>query len=249
MSVITLSNQKGGIGKTTLSFNLAKGLAARGKRVLAVDHDPQANLTSSFLKDPEHTLKAKVNTFYSEDALQVEPQQLEPNLFLIGADIHLAKVAESDFEVIFKLREGLEPLTKEFDVIIVDGLPSFGYLHMAALNAADYVLIPVKPAPYALSGLKDLFDTIERIQKRLNPKLEVAGIILNLVETTVIAQQLEEVLREQYESLVLKTKIKKAVRLEESPAFYQSVMEYQPESKTATEITALIDEVMERVNL
>ena len=243
MPIITLSNQKGGIGKTTLTFNLAKGLADKGKRVLAIDHDPQANLTSSFLKDPNQELEAKIDAFYVESTYEIEPQQISSNLFLIGADIHLAKVAESDFEAIFKLREGLAPLVEQFDVVLVDGLPSFGYLHMAALNAADYVLVPVKPAPYALSGLKDLFDTIERVQKRLNPKLKVLGIVLNLVESTVIAQQLEEVLRDQYGPLVFKSKISKAVKLEESPAFYQSVMEYQPDSKTAIEVLAFIEEV------
>jgi chromosome partitioning protein len=248
MPTTVVSNQKGGVGKTTLTFNLAKGLAAKGKKVLAVDNDPQGNLTGSFLENPQE-IKANVIDLYSSEASPVQPHTVNENLDFIGANIHLARVAEGDFDVIFRLREGLERLPKAYDVVLIDCLPSFGYLHMAALNAADNVFIPVKPAPYALSGLKDLFDTIARTQKRTNETLSVVGIALNFVEPTVLAKQMEEVLREEYKELVFEARVGKAVRLEESPTFFQSVMEYHPESKTAEEMNALIDEFARRVGL
>ena len=199
MSVLAVDNQKGGVGKTTLAFNLAKGCAARGKRVLVIDNDPQANLTRALLENPGQ-LRANVIEIYEEPAHGVTPQQIANHLYLIGSDIHLAKIAERDFEVIYKLREGLESIKSNFDFVLIDCLPSFGFLNMAALNAADYVLIPTPPSPFALAGLKDLFEAIKKAQRWMNPDLKVLGMVLNMVEgrSTTLAKELEEVLREKY---------------------------------------------------
>jgi chromosome partitioning protein len=246
MSIIAVNNQKGGVGKTTITFNLSKGLSERGYNVLAVDNDPQGNLTSSFLEDPTQ-LKADILDIYQNNN-HVEPEKIADNLYLIGSTIHLAKTSDSDFDIIFRLKEGIGGLNKNFDFIFIDCLPSFGYLNMAALNAADYVLIPVKPAPFALAGIKDLFDTIDKAKNRLNQKLEVFGIIVNLVEgrKTTIGDELERVLRETYKGLVLETRISKGVKLEESPAFGQSIMEYDPKGKQTTQFNKLLDEFVDR---
>ena len=246
MSIIAVNNQKGGVGKTTLTFNLAKGLAERGHKVLAVDNDPQGNLTSAFLEDPTQ-LKADILDIY-QNGSRVEPEQVTDNLFLIGSTIHLAKTSDNDFDIIFRLKEGIGDLNSEFEFIFIDCLPSFGYLNMAALNASDFVLIPVKPAPFALAGIKDLFDTIDKAKNRLNHGLRVLGIILNLVEgrKTTIGDELEGVLRETYKDLVLKTRISKGVKLEESPAFGQSIMEYDPKGKQTTQFNKLLDEFLNR---
>ena len=246
MSIIAVNNQKGGVGKTTIAFNLLKGLAERGYQVLAIDNDPQGNLTSAFLEDPTE-LKADILDIYQNTA-NVEPEKISDNLYLIGSTIHLAKPSDSDFDIIFRLKEGIEGLNKDFDFIFIDCLPSFGYLNMAALNASNYVLIPVKPAPFALAGIKDLFDTIDKVKNRLNQGLKVLGIILNLVEgrKTTIGDELEGVLRETYKSLVLKTRIGKSVKLEESPAFGQSIMEYDPKGKQTVQFNKLLDEFLDR---
>ena len=246
MSIIAVNNQKGGVGKTTIAFNLLKGLAERGYQVLAIDNDPQGNLTSAFLEDPTE-LKADILDIYQNTA-NVEPEKISDNLYLIGSTIHLAKTSDSDFDIIFRLKEGIEGLNKDFDFIFIDCLPSFGYLNMAALNASNYVLIPVKPAPFALAGIKDLFDTIDKVKNRLNQDLRVLGIILNLVEgrKTTIGDELEGVLRETYKSLVLKTRIGKSVKLEESPAFGQSIMEYDPKGKQTAQFNKLLDEFLDR---
>lgn len=246
MSIIAVNNQKGGVGKTTITFNLSKGLAERGYKVLAVDNDPQGNLTSAFLEDPTQ-LKADILDIYQNNN-HVEPEKIDDNLYLIGSTIHLAKTSDSDFDIIFRLKEGIGDLNKNFDFIFIDCLPSFGYLNMAALNASDYVLIPVKPAPFALAGIKDLFDTIDKAKNRLNQRLEVFGIIVNLVEgrKTTIGDELERVLRETYKSLVLETRISKGVKLEESPAFGQSIMEYDPKGKQTTQFNKLLDEFVDR---
>lgn len=147
MTVIAISNQKGGVGKTTISFNLSQILSIKkGTRVLVIDNDPQGNLTASFLANPTVMPGTALDLY---DGKSVTPIPANENLFLIGSDISLAPVAERDFQVIFKLKESIKRIKSRFDYILIDCLPSFGHLHFAALNAADYVLIPVNPSPFS----------------------------------------------------------------------------------------------------
>lgn len=245
---IAVINQKGGVGKTTITFNLAKGLAGKGSRVLVIDNDPQGNLTGAFLNDPT-TLKANVLDLYSGERSEIKPEKINNNLFLIGANIHLSKISDGEFDIIFRLKEGLETIKQSFDYVLIDCLPAFGYLNMAALNAADFTLIPTKPAPFALAGLKDLLGTIRKVKKRINPDLKVLGIVLNLIEgrTTTIADELERVLREEYGNQIFTTKLNKGVKIEESPAFCQSIMEYDPHGKLAEQFQSFLDEFITRI--
>ena len=153
MVTIAVTNQKGGVGKTTIAFNLSQILATcHGKKVLVIDNDPQANLTSSFT---EEEAKSYIKDAYDDKHLA--PELVSKNLSLVGADITLASVTERDFQVVFKLKESLERIKTSYDFIIIDCLPSFGHLHLSALIAADYVLIPVKPAPIRLGRHKGPF--------------------------------------------------------------------------------------------
>jgi len=248
MPVIAIMNQKGGVGKTTIAFNLAKGLSERNYKILSIDNDPQGNLTGAFLEDPTQ-LEADVLNIYQDNNADIKPQKISDNQFLIGSNIKLAKITDNDFDIIFRLDESIEKYKNNFDFILVDCIPSFGYLNMAALNTSDYVLIPTMAAPFALAGLKDLFDTINKTKKRINKKLKVLGIVLNLVEgrKTTISHELEEVIRETYRELVFKTKINKGVKVEESPTFRQSIMEYDSKSKQAKQFNLFIDEILERI--
>jgi len=245
---IAVINQKGGVGKTTITFNLAKGLAGKGAKVLVIDNDPQGNLTGAFLNDPT-TLKANVLDLYSGEKKEIKSEKINDNLFLIGANIHLSKISDGEFDIIFRLKEGLETIKQDFDYVLIDCLPAFGYLNMAALNAADFTLIPTKPAPFAMAGLKDLLGTIRKVKKRINPNLKVLGIVLNLIEgrKTTIADELERVLREEYGNLIFTTKLNKGVKIEESPAFCQSIMEYDPQGKLAEQFQSFLDEFIKRI--
>jgi len=245
--IISVVNQKGGVGKTTISFNLAKGLVEMDLKVLAIDNDPQGNLTSTFIDDPDQ-LASTILDIYQEKS--VIPFEIHSRLHLIGSNIHLAKVADSDFEIIFKLKEGISRYKSNYDFIIIDCLPSFGYLNMAALNASKYVIIPTTPSPFALSGLVDLFQTIDKIRKRLNPELIILGILINLVEgrSTTIGEELEQLLRNDYGDLVFEVAINKSIKVEESPVFHKSVMEYAPKSKNAKQFNKFITEFLMRLN-
>jgi len=245
---ISIINQKGGVGKTTITFNLAKGLAGKGYKVLVIDNDPQGNLTGALLDDPT-AMKANVLGLYDPEQDKITPEKINDKLFLIGADIHLSKVSDSEFDIIFRLKEGLEKLKQDYDFVLIDCLPAFGFLNMAALNAADFVLIPTKPAPFALAGLKDLLGTVKKVQKRLNQNLQVLGIVLNLIEgrKTTMAEELEKVLRDEYKDLIFTTKLNKGVKMEESPTFSQSIMEYDPQGKLAGQFETLLCEFIKRI--
>ena len=252
MVTIAVANQKGGVGKTTIAFNLAQTLAVQHrKNILAIDNDPQANLTSSFLEKPIES-EANVITAYDEEPLM--PQQITRSIKLLGSDTNLAAVAERDFSVIFRLKESLKTLqsgpdSKDFDFIIIDCLPSFGHLHLAALTAADYVIIPVKPAPYGLAGMKDLFETIKKAKKYFNANLKILGIVINQSDgrRPIIEREMEKALREAYGDMVFKTKINKRVKFEESPAFQQSITQYSPKGPAAKEFEALTAEILQRL--
>jgi len=247
---IAVANQKGGVGKTTIAFNLAQTLAARRLKVLAIDNDPQGNLTSSFLKDPA---QPETNVLYAYRLKTLNPAPISKNLYFVGADIGLSTVVDGDFQSIFNLKEALDSLdssvTPAFDYVIIDGLPSFGHLHLAALSAADYVLIPVKPAPYALTGLKDLLTTVDKTRKYFNPGLRILGVILNQVDgrRLVMEREMERTLRKRYGKMVLRTRIRKSVSIEESPAFQKAIAAYAPNSSATGDFNALTMEVLRRI--
>jgi len=190
-------------------------------------------------------------TLTAYDGKTFHPQSIngKGNIALLGANIDLAPISERDFHVIYKLREYIESVKDQFDFCIIDCLPSFGYLHLAALIAADYVLIPVKLAKYPLVGMNELFKTLEKVKKHNNPNLDVLGIVINQFDgrKLVMERDMEESLREIYRDNVLKTKINKRVKIEESPAFQKSITEYDPKGASAKEFKALTTELLRRL--
>lgn len=252
MKTIAITNQKGGVGKTTISFNLSRILADKfKKRVLVIDNDPQGNLTSSFINE-ESGFLGNILDIYDEKPGQ--PIEITNRLHLLGANINLAPVAERAFPVIFNLKNGITKLNGSsqvlpYDFVIIDCLPSFGHLNLAALVAADYVLIPVKPSPYALSGMQDLLKTTYKVKKNLNANLEILGIVINQVEgrKTILQSDMQDALKENYPDLIFDSTIKKRIKLEESPIFKKGITTYQPNSSSAEEFVQFAREFLKRL--
>lgn len=249
MKVVAVANQKGGVGKTILSFNLAKGLAKRGFKTLAIDNDPQGNLTSAFLEDPGE-LKADIFNFYN-DNYDVTPQQVTENLDLIGTSLSLAKANSSgDLATVFKLQEGIENLKNNYDFIIIDCLPSFGNLTTAVLVASDYVLIPTTLEQFSSEGLSDFMELVEMNRKRMKSKLKILGVVINkyIAQKRNFAREAEKILKEVYGELLFKNKLNLAVVVNESPSFNQSIQEYDAKSKSADQMNKIIREFIGRIN-
>ncbi len=249
--IIALANQKGGVGKTTTTINLAASLAALDKKVLVIDADPQANASSGLGVDLRN-VETSVYEVLTEDIsvteailstnidnLDIVPSRID----LVGAELELLNRENREQVLLNSMKE----VKDNYDYILIDCSPSLGLITVNALTCANSVIIPVQAEYFALEGISKLLNTIKIIKSKLNPKLEIEGFLLTMYDSRLkLANQVYEELKNHFQNLVFKTVIHRNIRLSEAPSHGLPVLHYDAESKGSVNYIQLAKEIIER---
>lgn len=249
--IIAIANQKGGVGKTTTSVNLAASLGVLEKKVLLIDADPQANATSGLGIDVDSvevgTYQLLEHTISAKDAIIKTDS---PNVDLIPAHIDLVAI---EIELVDKdqreymLKKAIRGLKEDYDYILIDCAPSLGLLTLNALTSADSVMIPIQCEYFALEGLGKLLNTIKSVQKIHNTELDIEGLLLTMYDSRLrLSNQVVEEVQKHFSEMVFKTIIQRNVRLSEAPSYGESIINYDAGSKGATNYINLAHEVINK---
>ncbi|MBP1778109.1 MAG: soj 1 [candidate division NC10 bacterium] len=249
--IVAIANQKGGVGKTTTAINLAAAMALRRQPTLLIDLDPQANSTMSFLdiRDVHRSVYEVVadSSCSLKDVVLPSPV---PNLSIAPARIALAKLEGKlvgELDAHFRLKDRVDAVRGDYAHIVIDCPPTLGLLTVNALVAATHLLIPIQSSYFALEGTDDLLETVEKVRSRANPHLQILGVLITMHDRrTSLARDIRSQIVRVFGSKVFRTVITKSVRLEESPAYKESIFSFAPDSSGAAEYYTLCEEVIER---
>jgi len=251
--VIAISNQKGGVGKTTTAINLSACLAEKGKKVLTIDMDPQGNATTGLGVDKENAEHSSYEVLLGQVNIEEAIQQsvceglyvIPSERSLAGAEIELIDINDREFV----LRNQVNKIRKDYDFIIIDCPPSLNILTVNAMTTADTVLVPIQCEYYALEGLSELLYTIDLVRERLNEKLEIEGVVFTMYDArTCLSLQVVENVKENLQQNIYKTIIPRNIRLAEAPSYGKPINMYDTRSSGAEGYRSLAEEVIERGN-
>jgi chromosome partitioning protein len=250
--IITVANQKGGVGKTTTAINLSAAVANKGHRTLLIDLDPQANSTMSYV-DVRAVERSMYDVLVSEE-LQfrevIVPTPVE-NLDLAPSRIALAKLESKligELDGHYRLKDRIAEVASGYDYVFIDTPPTLGMITVNALVASTHVLVPIQSSYFALEGTDDLLETIDKIKARPNPNLQLLGVVITMHDRrTTLAKDIHDQIRNVFGDRLFRTIITKSIRLEESPAYKESIFSFAPRSSGAMEYYSLSEEILSRV--